>query len=103
MNYKLTTKHIDISDQDRDMMDEKFGRLEKHLTVPFRLEVMLQHDTHHRHGDVVTCRLNVNQFGTTLHAERSRDSVQNAVDESVDALKRELIKHKEKDQDKRRS
>jgi len=96
MDYTLTTKHITLSDADRDVLDEKLSRLQKHLTPPFRLEVLLLHDTHHRHGDVITCRLKVNQHGEILHIERARDSIQNAVDECVDALKSELIRYKDK-------
>lgn len=102
MKYNLRTEHLELSDLDHEQIDEKLDRLQKHLEPPFVIDVTLQHDTHHRHGAVVTCTINVEHGKKVFHAERSDNTVQNALDEAVNTLQKELGRAHDKDKHKRK-
>lgn len=91
MKYLLTLHHIEISDMDREQLEEKLDRLYKHLVPPYKIDVLIAHDTHHTQGDVIRCRMNIEQNGKIYHAERSEGSIQDAIDAVVNALKSELL------------
>lgn len=91
MKYSLTLRHIELSDLDRQQLEEKLNRLYKHLVPPYEIDVLLAHDTHHTQGDVIRCRVNIEQEGKVYHAERSEGSVQDSIDSVVNALKSELL------------
>lgn len=101
MKYSLRTENFTLSDFDREQLDKKMERLNKHLIPPFTVDVALLHDTHHNKGQVVTCRINVEHGKKVLHAERTGQSAQDAVDESLVAIKRELEKEHDKKKDHR--
>lgn len=91
MKYSITLHHIVLSDMDREQLEEKLNRLYKHLVPPYEIDVLLAHDTHHTQGDVIRCRINIEQEGKVYHAERSEGSVQDAIDSVINALKSELL------------
>lgn len=99
MQYSLVTKHLTISELDQQQMEEKLNRLEKLLLVPYHMAIALEHDMHHRKGEVVHCRLNLTQRKKTFYAERSAESMQKALDEAISALRHELEKFHSKHKD----
>ncbi len=96
MKYSITTQHIELSEVDLSLLDKKLERMEKYLTPPFHTDVVLRHDTHHRTGITVTCIINIKQGKAVFHAERAGESVQEALDEVIGVLKKELQKKREK-------
>ena|SRR3989344_8215418 len=96
MEYSLSTQNIALTASDQELLAEKLGRLTKHLVPPFHPEIMIRHDRHHRSGNIISCRINVTQAGTVLHVERERATVQEALDEAIEALKNELAKLRDK-------
>jgi len=101
MNYSLTTKHIEVSDQEKQMIEEKLGRLKKYLEPPFSFDIVLQGDTHHRHGNVVSCRIKLVQAGKTHHVDRARETIQIALDDCIEALSKEVRRRKDRKKNKR--
>lgn len=81
------------------MLEKKLERLEKHVPTPFSCSVDIERDAHHRTGAVVMCRINITSHKKTHHVERSAETVQDALDEVLEALRHELErdhgKHKE--------
>ncbi len=96
MKYSLTAQHIELSSMDRQLLDEKLNRLQKLLDSPSKISVVIRHDTHHRQGKVVTCTLNIEIDRHHLYAERAAATVQDALDDTLKALKQELLKHHDK-------
>lgn len=101
MEYSLSTQHIEVSDWDREQMEKKLGRLQKHLLAPFHIQLHFAHDTHHANGEVVTCKLLVDQPGDNFRVSRAAASVQDALDESIEAIGQELAKAHDKRKDHR--
>ena len=96
MHYSLTTQHIDLSAEDTRQIEEKLARIQKYLIPPFHIDIVISHDTHHRQGMVILCRVNVHQGGKVIHAEREAASALTALDECLEALKQELKKARDK-------
>jgi len=92
MKYALSTDHITITETDQELLDKKLVKLEKLVNDPYTMTIRFKHDTHHQHGDVVTCLINISQGKRTFHAERSEDSIQTSFDETIDAIRSELKK-----------
>lgn len=98
MKYNLHTENIELTDLDHQFLQEKLGRLKKHLHPPYILDVTLTRDGHHRQGNVVNCRLNLEMGGAkrTFYADRSDNSVQTCLDQAIAALEHELQKWHDK-------
>lgn len=96
MKFNLSTEHLTLGATDLKLIEEKMERLEKLVQPPFTADVRLDHNRHHRRGKIITCRLNIKQGRRVLHAERSGDTIQNAIDGAITALKVELRKWQDK-------
>ncbi|HSX25287.1 MAG TPA: HPF/RaiA family ribosome-associated protein [Candidatus Andersenbacteria bacterium] len=90
MQYSLRTDHIELSQQDTEKLEQELQKLEKHVVPPFVTHITFIHDTHHVHGSVIRCIIIIEQGKHVYRAERSEDSVANAIDSAVTALKSEL-------------
>jgi len=101
MKYSLSTKNIELTETDQQMLEEKLGRLTKYLVPPFHPQVVVRYGRRHRSGAVISCAIKVNQSGAVIHAERSGNSVQEALDESIAAIRSELIKRRDKRRQRR--
>ncbi|MCH8748509.1 ribosome-associated translation inhibitor RaiA [Patescibacteria group bacterium] len=102
MQYILHTDHLSLSAADRDMLEKKLERLEKYLTIPFVTDVHFAQDQHHRTGQTITCTINIEMSKKVWHAERSGDTVQDALDSVIKALQNELRRARGKRQDSER-
>jgi ribosomal subunit interface protein len=98
MKYSLSLEHVTLGDEDQVMMDKKLSRLRKHLLPPYTIDVRCTRSTHHNKGDVMTCTVNIEQGGHVFHAQREADTIQDALDEVIAALEKELSR----DHDKRK-
>ncbi len=90
MKHSLRLEHIEISDDDKEQLASKLERLEKHLQTPYVTDVTISHDTHHTHGNVVRCTIVIEQGKRLYRAQRSEETVQNAIDEALSAISSEL-------------
>ena len=91
MKHSLTLEHIEVSDLDKEQLEAKLDRLYKHMLPPYEIDVLIAHDTHHNQGSVVRCRINIEQEGKVYHVERTEDTIQDAIDGVIAALKSELV------------
>lgn len=96
MKYSLQTEHIDITEGDQALIDEKMDRIEKYVSVPFVADMRIVKDQHHTTGDVIMCKVNISQGKKVIHADRTAGTVQNAVDETINALQSELRREHDK-------
>jgi ribosomal subunit interface protein len=99
MNYTLHLQHAELSDFDKELLEKKLQRLQKHLTPPFGIHVTFERNMHHKGGDIMTCKLDVTLHSHTSHAERESDTIQNALDETIEAIDSELSKQHDKHKD----
>jgi len=90
MKHSLRLEHIELNEGDKEQLESKLTKLEKHLETPYVTDITISHDTHHIHGNVVRCTIVIEQGKHVYRAERSEETIQNAIDAAVSALQSEL-------------
>lgn len=96
MKYSLRLQDIELTDEDQRLMDSKLDRIKKHLTPPYVADISCIRTQLKTAGETVTCIINIEQGKKVFHAERTSDTIQNALDEAVAAVSRELAKEHDK-------
>ena len=93
MEFKLKTNKFTATDKLVAYVEKKVAKLEKHENVQrveFTLEVVKPETAKNKEA-----RLNVVLAGHTIHAEKTADTFEEAVDLCVDVARRELAEKKE--------
>lgn len=92
VKYTLSAHNIVLSAFNRRQIEEKIGRLEKYLRHPLPVEI-----TFRREGKgLILCAVTYGEGKQTLHAERANHSLEESLDQVLEALKKELIKQHER-------
>lgn len=98
MQIDITGHHIEITDPLRDYVKEKFERLERHFDNVVDVHAIL---TVEKLDHKAEATLSVS--GAKLYAEATDEDMYAAIDALTDKLDRQVVKHKEKRQDHRRT
>ena len=99
MNIVIETRNFDLTPSLKSYINKKFEPLEKFIPASADaklIEVEIERDTHHRHGEVFVARVKVGIVG--LYAEGEGETAFAAVDDVEADIKRELRRHKAKRQ-----
>ncbi|MCD7970747.1 MAG: ribosome-associated translation inhibitor RaiA [Alistipes sp.] len=95
MNVQIQSVKFDADKRLIDFINAKMSKLERFAEDAIGAEVIMKLDKDNERGNkVVTIRLEVP--GEDLVADARSKTFEESVDESIDALKRQLEKHKEK-------
>lgn len=94
MNVKIQSVKFDADKKLIDFTESKVAKLERFTENVISAEVIMKVDKDHERGNkVVTARLEIP--GNTLVAEHRSKSFEESIDECVDALRKQIEKHKE--------
>ena len=91
MQVIVTGRHVDVTEALRNYVTEKFLRLERHFDQVIDVHVILSVEKL-----VQKAESTVQVNGATLFAEDSQDNMYAAIDGLIDKLDRQIIKHKER-------
>ncbi len=91
MQISVTGHHVDITDALRNHVEEKISKLKRHFDNVVDIHVILTVEKHEQKAEAT-----VHVSGATLFAEDTQDDMYTAIDNMVDKLDRQIIKHKEK-------
>lgn len=94
MEIRIQSIRFDISSKLHDFIEKKVGKLEKFgdiESVDVQLKVVKPETAMNKET-----KLNVNVQGTTLFAERTCDTFEEGIDLTLDAIRVQLAKLKEK-------
>ena len=91
MQLKITGLQLDVTDALRDYVTEKMSRLERHFDKIISAQVTLEVDKLQQKAEGT-----LHVAGPDLVAEAQHTDMYAAIDQLVDRLDRQLIKHKEK-------
>ena len=91
MQINLSGHHIEITDPLRDFVNSKFAKLERHFEQINNVQVIL---TVEKLNQIAEAKLNVN--GGEIFANSQHEDMYAAIDALIDKLDRQIIKHKEK-------
>jgi len=91
MQIEITGHHIDVTEAMRSHVLEKFSRLAKHFDKLLEVHVILSVEKLSQKAEA-TVHIN----GANLFAEDTQADLYTAIDNLVDKLDRQVLKHKEK-------
>ena len=95
MNIQIQTVKFDADKKLIDFIEKKLGRLDRFAEKSLGADVILKLDKDNEKGNkVAIIRLEIP--GNDLIAESRSRNFEEAVDNAIDALKRQLEKHKDK-------
>jgi len=95
MQINITGHHVDVTPALKQYVTTKFDKLERHFDSVLDVHVILTVEKL-RHKAEADLRVS----GNHIHAESTDGDMYAAIDLLVDKLDRQIVKHKEKVQDK---
>jgi len=93
MQLNITGHHVELTDALREYVETKFAKLERHFDQITNVQVTLTVD---KLRQIAEATLKV--AGGEIHASGETEDMYAAIDQLIDKLDRQLIKHKEKNQ-----
>jgi putative sigma-54 modulation protein len=91
MNLNLTGRHLEITPAIREHVINKLDKVKRHFDNVIDINVILSVDKLKQKAEA-----NVHVSGKAIFAETEDSNLYVAIDELVDSLDRQVLKHKEK-------
>jgi putative sigma-54 modulation protein len=91
MQINLTGHHVDITDSLRSYVDTKFSKLERHFDQISNVNVILNVEKLSQKAEA-----SVRLSGAEVFASAENTDMYIAIDNMIDKLDRQVLKHKEK-------
>ncbi|MBI5919811.1 MAG: ribosome-associated translation inhibitor RaiA [Nitrosomonadales bacterium] len=91
MNLNLTGRHLEITPAIREHVTEKLGKVKRHFDNVIDISVILSVDKL-----VQKAEATVHLSGKTIFAETQDSNLYVAIDDLIETLDRQVLKHKEK-------
>ena len=96
MNINLTGRHLEITPAIREHVTAKLGKIKRHFDNLIDINVILSVDKLKQKAEAT-----VHMSGKTVFAETDDTNLYVAIDNLVDLLDRQIIKHKDKNSARR--
>lgn len=96
MNINLTGRHLEITPAIREHVTAKLGKINRHFDNLIDINVILSVDKLKQKAEAT-----VHMSGKTVFAETDDTNLYVAIDNLVDLLDRQIIKHKDKNSARR--
>lgn len=94
MNLNISGHHLDLTDSLRSYVTQKLQRVERHFDHLIDANVILTVDKLDHKAEAT-----LHASGANLHAEAVTDDMYAAIDQLIDKLDRQTVKHKERRRD----
>jgi len=91
MQINLTGRHVEITEALKDYVDSKFSKLERHFDNINNVHVILNVE---KLKQIAEAKINLN--GGEVFAMSEDENMYAAIDQLIDKLDRQVIKHKVK-------
>ncbi|MBY0474677.1 MAG: ribosome-associated translation inhibitor RaiA [Nitrosomonas sp.] len=96
MNLKLTGNHVEITEAMRDYVTSKIGKVTRHFDHVIDVSVILSVEKLKQKAEA-----NVHVRGKDIFVEADSEDMYASIDSLVDKLDRQILKHKEKNLERR--
>ena len=96
MNLKLTGNHVEITDAMREYIISKIGKITRHFDHVIDVSVILSVEKLKQKAEA-----NVHVRGKDIFVETDSEDMYASIDSLVDKLDRQILKHKEKNLERR--
>ncbi len=94
MQINISGHHLDITDALRDYVNQKINKAVRHYDHITDASVMLSVEKHRQKAEA-----NLRFSGGEVFAQEESDDMYASIDSIADKIDRQLVKHKEKQQD----
>jgi putative sigma-54 modulation protein len=91
MNITITGRHLEVYDDVKKYIEEKFSRIKRHFDHVIDAKFVLEKD----HNDFVVKALLIAE-GADFEAEEQGEDFKSAIDLLYDKLDRQVVRYKEK-------
>jgi putative sigma-54 modulation protein len=91
MQVSITGHHLDVTDSLKAHVEDKISKLKRHFDNVTDVHVILTVEKFNQKAEAT-----VQISGAKLFAEDHQEDMYSAIDQMVDKLDRQIIKHKEK-------
>ncbi|MFD2229668.1 ribosome hibernation promoting factor [Alkalimarinus sediminis] len=95
MQLNITGHHVDLTDSLKDYVSTKLEKLERHFDHISNVQVTLSVQ---KLRQIAEATLHIS--GADIHATAEQEDMYAAIDQLVDKLDRQILKHKEKNVDR---
>lgn len=96
MQLQMSGRNIEITPALRELTEKKLKKLEQHFTHITNIHIILEVNKIRQIAEAI-----VSIPKNTIHAQAESDDMYKTIDDLMEKLKSQLIKHKEKDSDHR--
>lgn len=96
MNLKLTGNHVEITDAMRDYVISKMSKITRHFDHVIDLSIILSIEKLKQKAEA-----NIHVRGKDIFVETDSEDMYASIDNLVDKLDRQVLKHKEKSLERR--
>ena len=96
MNLKLTVNHVEITDSMREYVISKISKITRHFDHVIDVSVILSVEKLKQKAEA-----NVHVRGKDIFVETDSEDMYASIDSLVDKLDRQILKHKEKNLERR--
>ena len=96
MNLTISGHHLEVTPSLRSYVTSKLDRIVRHFDQVVDVKVLLTVEKQKEKEGRQRAECNIHVKGTDMFAESSHADLYAAVDELVDKLDRQVVKHKEK-------
>ena len=95
MQLNITGHHVDLTDSLKEYVSTKLEKLERHFDHISNVQVTLSVQ---KLRQIAEATLHIS--GTDIHATAEQEDMYAAIDQLIDKLDRQILKHKEKNVDR---
>jgi len=96
MNLKLTGSHVEITEAMREYVSSKISKITRHFDHVIDVSVILSIDKLKQKAEA-----NIHIRGKDIFVEADSENMYASIDSLIDKLDRQILKHKEKNLEKR--
>ncbi|MBD9358220.1 ribosome hibernation-promoting factor, HPF/YfiA family [Methylomonas albis] len=96
MQVSITGHHVEVTEALKSYVDEKINKIKRHFDNVVDVHVILTVEKLEQKAEAA-----VQISGAKLYAEDVQEDMYAAIDSMVDKLDRQIVKHKEKNQNHR--
>lgn len=96
MNLKLTGNHVEVTDAMRDYVTSKISKITRHFDHVIDVSVILSVEKLKQKAEA-----NVHVRGKDIFVETDSEDMYASIDSLVDKLDRQILRHKEKNLERR--
>ncbi len=96
MNLNLTGNHVEITSAMRDYVTSKINKITRHFDHVIDVSVILSVEKHKQKAEA-----NVHVKGKDIFVEADGENMYASIDSLIDKLDRQILKHKEKNLERR--